>query len=111
MLAVLRVLGRDWCFDDVAEATLMSETTARKSFHIFCDNFTSKYYSEYIKRPEGEELEKVMAVYSMMGLHGCVGSTDCVHVKWDKCPTNLRVLCTGKEGFPSLVYSVVVDHT
>ena len=53
----------------------------------------------------------VMSVYAKMGLPGCEGSTDCVHVKWDRCPIWLRHLCVGKEHFPSLAYSVTVDHS
>jgi hypothetical protein len=30
----------------------------------------------------------------------CIGSTDCIHVKWDRCPVELTNLCKGKEGYP-----------
>ena len=55
-------------------------------------------------------MKKVMDVYSKMGLPGCIGSADCVHVKWDRCPVELHHLCSGKEGYPILAYSVTVDH-
>ena len=53
LLAVLRILGRDWNFDDIAEATLMGETTARRAFPTFCEKFVEVYYSDYVKRPTG----------------------------------------------------------
>ena len=40
---VLRILGRNWCCDDVAEATGMGETTARRAFLDFCGNFVDSY--------------------------------------------------------------------
>jgi hypothetical protein len=52
----------------------------------------------------------MMEIFHKMGLPGCVGSTDCVHLKWDRCAATLMNLCKGKEGYPSLVYSVTVDH-
>ena len=110
LLALLRILGRNWNFDDIAEATLMGETTARRAFHTFCENFVREFYSTYVCRPVGEKLRKVMDVYARMGLPGCIGSTDCVHLKWDRCPTGICNLCCGKEGFPSLAYSCEVDH-
>ena len=110
LLGVLRILGRNWSFDDVAEATGMGETTVRRSFMQFTRNFAINNYDSYVYKPEGEKLIKVMNVYSRMGLPGCVGSTDVVHVKWDRCPVRLYHLCKGKEGFPTLAYSVVVDH-
>ena len=70
MKGVLRILGRNWCFDDVAEATGMGETTVRNMFHYFCAKFVAENYTTYVYRPEGEELAYVMAVYEKMGLPG-----------------------------------------
>jgi hypothetical protein len=110
LMGVLRVLGRGWCFDDVAEAPKMSLSVAQRSFHQFTKRFTEFKYTEYIHRPECAVLERVLHTYSQMGLPGCVGSTDCTHLKWDRCPISLYNLCKGKEGFPTLSYSVTVDH-
>ena len=110
LLAVLRILGRNWNFDDIAEATLMGETTARRAFHTFSQNFFKEYYHLYVFRPQGEKLVKVMQVFAQMGLPGCIGSTDCVHLKWDRCPIDIAQLCSGKEGYPTLAYSCTVDH-
>jgi hypothetical protein len=84
LLGVLRILGRGWCFDDVAEGTNMSEETVRRSFLAFCTNFVKSEYDSYVKPPEGEKLQSTMKVYEAMGLPGCVGSVDCVHIKWDR---------------------------
>ena len=82
----------------------MGETTARRAFHTFCENFVGEFYSTYVNRPTGEKLHKVMKVFELMGLPGCIGSTDCVHLKWDRCPVGLAQLCSGKEGYPTLAY-------
>jgi len=57
------------------------------------------------------ELEHVAEFYRVLGLQGCAGSVDCVHVAWDKCPASLLVDCKGKEGYPTLAFQVVVSHT
>jgi hypothetical protein len=50
----------------------------------------------------------VVGEYAAMGLPGCVGSVDCVHIAgWGKCPTEHLNMYKGKEGFPSLAYQVV----
>ena len=103
-------LRKKLVFDDIAEATFMGETTARRAFHTFCENFVNEFYTTYVYRPTGEKLFKVMRVFEQMGLPGCIGSTDCVHLKWDRCPVGLSQLCSGKEGFPTLAYSCTVDH-
>lgn len=104
------MLGRNWCADDVTEATEMGETTVRASFNCFCDNFVTEFYESVIYRPEGLKLAKTMGVYERMGLPGCNGSTDCVHVEWYRYPVSLHQLCKGKECYPSLAYSCTVDH-
>jgi hypothetical protein len=110
VLGILRILGRNWCCDDVAEASGMGESTVRLNFHTFISNFVERYYDDYIHRPSGQKLANMMKVYEKMGLPGCIGSTDCVHVKWDRCPLSLTNLCKGKEGYPTLSYSCTVDH-
>ena len=71
----------------------MGETTARRAFHTFCENFVGEFYSTYVNRPTGEKLYKVMKVFELMGLPGCIGSTDCVHLKW--CDPHTRTGCMG----------------
>ena len=48
-----------------------------------------------------------MEEYTEMGLPGCVGSVDCVHIGWDMCPTQLQNMYKGKEGYPSIAYEVI----
>ena len=57
------------------------------------------------------EITHVEGLYGCLGLPGCVGSVDCVHIPWEKCPAGLLSSCKGKEGYPTLVFEVVVSHT
>ena len=50
---VLRILGRNWCFDDVAEATGMGDSTVRKCFHFFCEKFVAVNYTTYVHDSNG----------------------------------------------------------
>lgn len=111
ILGVLRILGGGWCMDDVSDSSGISEETMRTSFHTFNSLFNAKFYDEYVQIPSGDELVKTMNVYDSMGLTGCIGSMDGVHVIWDKCPVNLTNLCKGKEKIPTLVYNATVSHT
>jgi hypothetical protein len=77
---------------------------------IIFQYFVHSEYDNIVKPPEGEKLNAVMKVYESMGLPGCIGSIDCVHIQWDKCPVKLHHLCFGKEKYPTLAYEVVVDH-
>jgi hypothetical protein len=111
ILAVLRVLGRATCFDGIEEITGASAESHRVFFHDFCKKFASKYYHEYVYLPRNnDELRSSMSDYSRMGIPGALGSTDCVHVRWDMCPASLTNLCSGKEGYPTLAWQATVNH-
>jgi hypothetical protein len=58
-----------------------------------------------------EELQKVAKIYDMLGIAGAIGSTDCTHIALGKCPVSWKNCCIGKEGFPTLAYSMTCDHT
>ena len=53
---------------------------------------------------------KVLETYRVLGFPGCVGSMDVTHVPLGRCPDKYRFLCSGKEGYPTLAFQVVVDH-
>lgn len=109
VLAVLRVLGRGVCFDEVAEILTCSEEILRVFFHDFVKKFVTKCYDRYVKPPlSRDEIRKAMDEYTMVGLPGCIGSTDCVHIHWDNCPAQKLNLYKGKNGYPTLSYEVSV---
>jgi Plant transposon protein len=80
------ILGRDYCIDDISEFTDMGESTALHLFQKFVYNFSINFEKEFITIPEGEDLKKVMDIYSKLGLPGCIGSIDATHLKWAMCP-------------------------
>ena len=85
----------------------MGESTVRRMFHTFYCNFVERFSSVFVYRPTGDKLLRVMKVFEQMGLRGCIGSTDCVHLKWDRCPVRFAQLCSGKEGFPTLAQWII----
>ena len=111
ILGVLRVLGRGTCFDGIEELTNGSAEAHRVFFHKFCKTFCNRYFNEYVYPPRNEEEKRRWASdYSRMGLPGAIGSTDCVHVKWERCPASRSNLYTGKEGYRTISYQATVNH-
>lgn len=60
--------------------------------------------------PEGEDLKKDEGVYEDLGFPGAVGSADCTHIAWERCPFSETTLHKGKEGYTSIVFEVICDH-
>lgn len=52
-----------------------------------------------------------MKIYNKLGLPGAVGSMDCTHISWEKCPNNISNICYGKEKKTTLAFEVIVDHS
>jgi len=92
----LRILGRDNCADDLSEYLNIGESTIAPIFKQFVDGCVKYLYSKYVYIPEGEELKQVCKVYEKLGLPGCIGSMDCTHILWHRCPKLIRNNCTGK---------------
>ena len=64
---------------------------------------------EYIYMPkDNATCRRVVGEYTARrAFPGCIGSVDCVHIGWDRCPTQYTNLYTGKEGFASIAYNVI----
>jgi Plant transposon protein len=111
VLGVLRILGPGVCFDDCQEGTFIAKETHGLFFHAFCHKFSRKYYPIYCHGPENEaDLESSMSEYTSAGFPGCLGSTDGVHISWDRCHAMQKMLHTGKEKYPTIAYNVTVNH-
>ncbi|CAM9535183.1 unnamed protein product [Laminaria digitata] len=89
----------------------MSRTTAEKSFHRFCDCFSVGLWYQWVRLPEGADLERVEGIYRYLDFPGPVGSADCTHVAWERCALSETNNHKGKEGFTAVVFEVTGDHT
>ena len=112
VVACLRILARDHCADDIYELshTVIGESTVYYIFKKFIHGVATKLFPIFVKFPTDEYLNRVLEVYSRLGLPGCVGIMDCTHIKWSMCPKGKRFHATGKEGYPTVSFQVAVDH-
>ena len=110
ILCALFILGRGTDLDTVSMLACISIGTLTSFFHHFCAKLAT-LYDEHIYMPKGDDLAAVTSQYARMGFPGCVGSIDCVHFFWDRCQHNVLHLHQGKEGKPTVAYSLIADHT
>ena len=112
VLGSLRIMGSGCTFDAIEELTNVSEETHRVFFHNKFCAWGDRVFPQHVHQPKTEEeIKNVLALYERIGLPGCGGSVDCVHLVWDKCMAGAASACTGKEGFPTLAFEVSSDHT
>jgi Plant transposon protein len=112
LLGTLRYLGRGWCFDDLEEATSISEETHRVFFHIFIQWGKTSLYNMYVKVPRTvNDISKHTSEMEQAGLHGCIGSVDATHVGMLRCPYARWNQHKGpKLSMPCRSYNIVVNH-
>ena len=91
LLGALRYLGRGWCFDDLEEATCISEEVHRIFFHKFITYGAEILYPMFVKYPtNSQEMEEHTKEFEIAGFHGAVGSMDACHVLMEKCSHRLK---------------------
>ncbi len=65
---------------------------------------------KYIFLPRNiAELQRMNKYYNDVGLPGCCGSMDVVHVKWSSCLTGDHNCAKGKAGYPTLAFQYITD--
>jgi hypothetical protein len=112
ILIVFRLLGTGGDFSTVYDGTKVDEQTARKFFHRFNQVFVRSLYGDWVHPPSSkEQVDEALTIYKRLGLPGAIGSTDCFHLFWDRCPAQLKVDCrNGRYTRCTLVWSVSNDH-
>ncbi len=56
------------------------------------------------------ELDSVTCYYKFVGLPGCIGSMNVLHIKWNNCPTRDHNRAKGKKGYPSLGFQYITNY-
>ena len=113
LLGTLRMLGKGCSWDLLYELSGVSAEVHRKWTLRFIEKFSVEMYPIYVHGPRNsEEICNVTSLYAACGFPGCVGSTDCVHIRWECCPSVWSsVFRNGKHNYASIAYEMTVDHT
>lgn len=113
LLGTLRMLGKGCSWDLLYELSGVSAEVHRRWTLKFIEKFSKEMYPVYVHGPRNsEELEEVTGLYSASGFPGCVGSTDCVHIRWEMCPSVWSsAFRNGKHSYASIAYEMTVSHS
>lgn len=112
LLGSLRYLGRGWTFDDIEEATAVSEEVHRVFFHQFVSVGSTVLYPRYVQMPRtSEEAATHTCEFEEAGFPGCAGSSDATHITMEKCEHRLRNNhLGGKSSLTTRTYNLTVNH-
>ncbi|XP_052620997.1 uncharacterized protein LOC128126878 [Lactuca sativa] len=89
--AALRYLGYGIAFDASDEYLKISERTAVECVDWFSACVYEVFHEEYLRKPTQRDIERLYSAHEERhGFPGMLGSLDCTHVVWEKCPTAWR---------------------
>lgn len=105
-------MRRGWTFDDLEEATFISEEKHRIFFHSFVAVMADKLFPKYVRAPSTkEEINDSRKEYDKAGMHGCIGSADATHVMNERITAGLKQYHMGaKLHTPARAFNIVVNH-
>ncbi|KAM1720672.1 hypothetical protein COP1_022376 [Malus domestica] len=72
--------------DQVDEIARMGKTTVLESLMRFCSAIEALYTNEYLRTPTPRDMQRLLRKGEMRGFPGMIGSIDCMHWTWKKCP-------------------------
>jgi hypothetical protein len=109
--AALRMLAYGSAADAVDENLEVSEAVALESLRRFCLAVVKCFGPEYLREPSAADMADLLRHNSERGFPGMLGSLDCMHWTWHKCPTAHAGQYTGKSKKPTVVLEAWADHT
>ena len=86
------------------------EATAQKILKAFCGAINSLYSANYLRKPDMNDLTRILDENNRCGFPGCIGSLGCMHWQWKNCPSALAGQYKGKEKNPTVVLEAVANQ-
>ncbi|XP_074326626.1 uncharacterized protein LOC141664570 [Apium graveolens] len=78
----LRMLAYGTAADAIDDYVRIGESTAIESLRRFVKAIVEVFGAEYLRRPNDEDVTRLLAENEQRGFPGILGSIDCMHWKW-----------------------------
>ena len=112
ILGALRTSAKGCSVDAIAELSGMSISTMQSFYHFYWDRFVVALKDRWIFYPtDAAGVADNLEVYARLGFPGAIGSVDCTHVYWGRCPALFQNTYSGKEKKPTVAYKVTVNRS
>jgi hypothetical protein len=108
--AALRMLALGTAADAVGEMVRMGESTCLKTTVKFARAVVEVFGPEYLREPNAQDTEKLLAIGEARGFPGMLGSIDCMHWQWKNCPKGLRGMYQGHTKEATIILEAVASH-
>lgn len=107
----LRMLAYGTPADLWDENFKIAETTVIECTNTFCRGVIEKFGPTYLRKPNREDIQRLLHVGEARGFPGMLGSVDCMHWRWRNCPTAWKGQFTrGDQSGPTIMLEAVASH-
>ncbi|XP_050286616.1 uncharacterized protein LOC126725756 isoform X1 [Quercus robur] len=108
--AALRMLAYGVTGDFMDEYVRIGETTALQSLEKFVTAVGDIFSEEYLRKPNNEDIARLLAHGKRRGFPGMLGSIDCMHWKWKNCPCAWKGQYCGHIREPTIILEAVASY-
>jgi hypothetical protein len=109
-VAAIHILSYSLPADVVDEYVCIGESTTRKALHHFCWAIISVFGEYYLCAPNTEDVARLLRIGEEREFPGMLGSIDCMHWEWRRCPSAYKGMFTGREKHPSMILETVASQ-
>ncbi|XP_020159354.1 protein ALP1-like isoform X3 [Aegilops tauschii subsp. strangulata] len=109
--SAIRQLAYGTPADALDEYLKIAECTSIKCLKLFVKGVIHIFGDEYMRKPNVNDVQRLLDIGESRGFPGMLGSLDCMHWRWDKCPMEWKGQFTsGYKGVPTLILEAVASQ-
>jgi hypothetical protein len=84
--AAIRMLAYGSSVDQIDDNIRIGESTTIECLEHFVKGVNEIYEAEYLRRPNNDDIQRLLQMGEARGFPGMLGSIDCMHWEWKNCP-------------------------
>ncbi|XP_017250657.1 uncharacterized protein LOC108221279 [Daucus carota subsp. sativus] len=108
--AAMRMLAYGVSADAVDDYVRIGESTAIECLKKFVTDVILVFEEEYLRKPNSNDVWRLLEMGEARGFPGMMGSIDCMHWQWKNCPKAWKgMFMGGHKGVPTLLLEAVAS--
>ncbi|XP_057520705.1 uncharacterized protein LOC130800979 [Amaranthus tricolor] len=108
--AAIRMLAYGCAADQIDEYLKLGATTSKEYLTHFVDGIIAQFSAEYLRKPNTEDLQRLLKESKDRGFLGMIGSIDCMHWEWKNCPTGWKRMYQGRSRTTTVILEAVASR-
>jgi hypothetical protein len=109
VVAAFRILAYEVSADALDEYIRIGESTSLEALRKFVVAVVEVFGPEYMRLPNEQDTDRLLAIGESRGFPGMLGSIDCMHWSWKNYPTAWHEMYRGYKKEPTIILESVAS--